>query len=71
MVTKLFPTFSLIFCDIFSEVEKRVFKQFERLSNIKRDGDDLVVTFGSGEQLKFDPQGRPGPASKEKIHWMR
>jgi len=65
MTTQMMPP-----SDIY-EVEKRVFKQFERLSNIKRDGDDLVVTFGSGEQLKFDPQGRPGPASKEKIHWMR
>merc|ERR1712168_1221289 len=53
------------------EVEKRVFKQFESLSNVKREGDALVITFGSGEQQKFDPEARPEPASKDKINWMK
>ena len=53
------------------EVEKRVFKQFESLSNVKREGDALVITFGSGEQQKFEPEARPEPASKHKINWMK
>ena len=52
------------------EIEKRVFKQFGSLSNVKREGDALVITFGSDKLIKFDPEARPGPASKEKINWM-
>jgi len=53
------------------EVQVRVFKLFESLSNVKREGDALVITFGSGEQQKFEPKARPEPASKDKINWMK
>ena len=56
---------------IFLDLEAKVFRMYGKLTNIKRDGDGLLIDFGSDEQHKFQPVPRPGPAANNQVGWIR
>jgi len=52
------------------EREKKVFSLFSGISSISRAGTELRVSFSSGESHCYQPQARPGPATRERVNWM-
>ena len=40
------------------------------LQDWKRDGDNLVLVHGKGEEI-LTPAAGPGPANKDDINWIR
>ena len=65
-------TISIIFSPDYciSELEQRVFSLFSGISGISRAGAELRVSFRSGEIHCYQPQARPGPATRERVNWM-